>query len=49
VDESDTAEIHQTRRLRCAALIAVAALVIMALVVIGVYVIACVILSPAIG
>lgn len=49
MDNSQTTEVHRTRRLRCAALIAVATLVVMVLVVVGVYVITFMILSPMIG
>jgi hypothetical protein len=49
MDDSESAQIQRTRRLRRAAVIAVVTLAVLVLIAVGVYIIAFVILSPMIG
>jgi hypothetical protein len=49
MDDSESAQIQRTRRLRRAAVIAVITLAVLVLIAVGVYIIAFVILSPMIG
>ncbi len=49
MDDSESAQIQRTRRLRRAAVITVVTLAVLMLIAVGVYIIAFVILSPMIG
>jgi hypothetical protein len=49
MDDSESAGIQRTRRLRRAAVIAVVTLAVLVLIAVGVYIVAFVILSPMIG
>jgi hypothetical protein len=49
MDDSESAQIQRTRRLRRAAVIAVVTLAVLVLIAVGVYIIAFVILSPMVG